>query len=165
MNTPVEPDCPETEPEVIHVPVTPATAEGGFHPDFSIVSGIHRTGNEVLESLYAKNMLPSKWTIESLLNEDLVLPDERTVRHIVALSMLDMGFLENELAPLEVVLDRAQEIGLDSLSFGDAMAVREQFIAQPDYSTGHRLGEFFIGMHPTRLAEDGGAQNSQRYSG
>ena len=150
----VEAECPETEPQVTHAAAN--TVVGFFRPDFSIVSGIHLTGESILESLYSKNILPSKWTIESLINEaDLVLSGEWKRHHIVVISMLDMGFLENEQVPLEAILERARELGLAVLSFEEAVSVREQFLAQPDYATGHRLGEFFIGMSPIRLAADG----------
>ena len=141
---------------IIGVPgVSEDLGQDGFRPDFSIVIGIHRTGEEAHRSLELNRFRISRWSSEALLNPDFPMLGEREVFHVVVISLLEMGFSENELVSLDDVLERVEEMGLLLLTPEQAVSVREQFIAQPDYTTGERLGEFFVAMKPMNLFVDG----------
>ena len=129
--------------------------QSGFRPDFSIVIGIHRTGADAHKSLEMSKFRISRWSSEALLNLDFPMSGKREVFHAVTISLLEMGFLEDELVSLETVLKKIREIGLLPLTPEQAISLREQFITQPDYSTGKRLGEFFVAMEPMDLFADG----------
>lgn len=149
-------DCLPSETESAEMPnVSEEAEQNGFRPDFSIVTGIHKTGEEAHRSLELNKFRISRWSSEALLHPDFPMSEEREVFYIVVLSLLDMGFLENELVSLERVLERVKEMDLLPLLPEQALSLREQFITQPDYTTGDRLGEFFVAMESMNLFLDG----------
>ena len=142
----IEPDCPEVEPEIIEVPVhiLPEEPEG-FRPDFTVIT-LYTNVQNFFQGLLQHNIVVSNWTREAMGSALFVLSGERRTYHIVVVSMLDMGFTES--ATYDAILERADEMGLEPTSFEVALTLREQFLAQPDRSTGNRLGEFFVAIHP-----------------
>ena len=153
ISEPVRTDTPITKVSTITTEEEPE--QNGFRPDFSIVTGVHKTGEEAHQSLDVSKFRISKWSSEALLNPDFPMSGKRETFHVVILSLLEMGFLENELVSLETVLEKVEKMDLVPLTPEQAIATREQFIAQPDYTTGERLGEFFIAMEPMNLFADG----------
>ena len=90
----------------------------------------------------------SLWSIQALGNPDFpVVPEERTVDIVVG-SRLEMGFAEGEFATLDTIYDRAKQLGLEICPVETAPQLRLQFLDQPDYTTGERLGEFFVASEP-----------------
>lgn len=153
---PMSSECPDSVTKIVQVPIVlEAPDPDGFRPDFSIVTGIHRTGEEVYRSLTANKFRVSVWSSQALLSPDFLMSGERAVYYAVVLSLLEMGFSENELVSLRDVLEKIREIGLLPLTPEQAVSLREQFVAQPDYTTGDRLGEFFVAMEPMDLFADG----------
>lgn len=156
LDDPVDSEVPDTKPEIVRVPIVlEAPDPYGFRPDFSIVTGIHQTGEEAYRSLTANKFRVSVWSSQALLNPDFPMSGEREVYHAVVLSLLEMGFSENERVSLKEVLEKIREIGLLPLTPEQVVSLREQFVAQPDYTTGDRLGEFFVAMEPMDFFEDG----------
>ena len=149
-------DSPTSRTKVVEVPVTLGDLEqDGFRPDFSIVTGVHRTGEEVHRSFELNRFRISRWSSEVLLNPDFPMSGKREVFHVVVLSLFEMGFSEDDLVSLADVLEKVREMGLLPLTPEQAVSAREQFIAQPDYTTGERLGEFFVAMEPMNFFLDG----------
>ena len=151
-----ESDGPTVRERVIYVDVSSEKrGEGFFRPDFSITTGVHRTGEEAYRSLTANKFRVSVWSSQALLNLDFPMSGEREVYYAVVLSLLEMGFSENQWVSLRHVLERIRVMGLLPLTPEQAVSLREQFVAQPDYTTGDRLGEFFVAMEPMDLFADG----------
>ena len=117
-----------------------------FHPDFTVVT-VHKTIEEVFRGLRERNIIVSGWTEEAISNH-LTLSGKREVYHIVIRSMSEIGFDEDEIVPYETILKRAKTTGLEPMTFEIALALREQFLNQPDYSTGKRLSEFIVAIDP-----------------
>ena len=126
-----------------------------FAADFTITLGTHRTGADLLKTLIEKRCMVSLWSIQALGNPDFpVVPEERTV-DIVVLSMLEMGFAAGELATLDTIYNRAKQLGLEICPVETAAQLRLQFLDQPDWTAGGRLGDFFVASEPFVLTDDG----------
>ncbi len=69
--------------------------------------------------------------------------------------MLEMGFAENEFVTLEIIYDRAKELGLETCPVETAAQLRLSFLDQPLWATGGRLGKFFVASEPFVLTPDG----------
>ena len=128
--------------------------ERDFAADFTITLGTHRTGVELLETLIEKKHKVSLWSIQTLRNQDFPVVTEEITVDIVVVSMLEMGFAEGELATLDTIYDRAKQMGLEICPVETAAQLRLQFLDQPDYTTGERLGEFFVASEPFVLTPD-----------
>ena len=74
---------------------------------------------------------------------------------IVVVSMREMGFAAGELATLNTIYSRARQMGFETCPVETAVLLRLQFLDQPDWITGERLGEFFVGSEPFVLTDDG----------
>ena len=83
-----------------------------------------------------------------------MVAEEITV-DIVVVSMLEMGFAEGELATLDTIYDRAKQLGLEICPVETAGQLRLQFLEQPDWTFGGRLGDFFVASEPFVLTDDG----------
>ena len=59
-----------------------------------------------------------------------------------------MGFSKDGFVSYNTILERANTIGLKPMTFEIALALREQFLNQPDYSTEEQLGEFVVAIDP-----------------
>ena len=142
----IEPDCPEVEPEIVEVPVLMEPEEPeGFRPDFTVIT-MYDQVQDLFRGLRQHNIVISEWTHAAMSNPLFVLSGERKTYHIVVISMSEMGFTAP--ATYDAILERAGEIGLMPMSFEIALMLREQFLAQPDRLTGHRLGAFFAAIDP-----------------
>ena len=125
-----------------------------FTADFTITLGTHRSGADLLETLIEKKHKVSLWSIQSLRNQDFPVVAEEITVDIVVISMLEMGFAEGELATLDTIYERAKQMGLEICPVETAPQLRLQFLDQPDYTTGERLGEFFVASEPFVLTPD-----------
>ena len=96
----------------------------------------------------------SLWSIQALGNPDFPVVAEEITVDIVVVSMLEMGFAAGELATLETIYERAKQLGLEICPVETAPQLRLQFRDQPDYTTGERLGEFWVASEPFFLRSD-----------
>ncbi len=145
--------CPPVEPEIIHVPITAEVVEQeGFRPDFAVIN-LYSDKQELKDSLEARKIRVSNWANAVIDDSDFVPTGDRAVYNIVVVSMLELGFLENELASYTAIVDEAAKEGLVPMPFETAVMIREQFMTQPEYMSGHRLGEFFIAIHEPKLVQ------------
>ena len=74
---------------------------------------------------------------------------------VIVTTLLEMGFLENELVTLETILKKAKKFGLEPCPPELPAQLRLQFTDQPDWSTGERLGDFFVASEAINLYDDG----------
>lgn len=146
---PVEPV--QNKPEVENEP----EKEQQFIADFTITLGTHETGADLLQSLEEGKFRTSKWSKQALSNPDFPVAEEEHQVDVFIISLLDMGFLENELVPLKAILKKGEKLGFEVCPPELAAQLRLQYIDQPDWSTGDRLGEFFVASEPVDLYDDG----------
>lgn len=66
-----------------------------------------------------------------------------------------MGFLQDELVSLDTIIKRAKKLGFDVCTPELAAQLRLQYTDQPDWSTGDRLGQFFVASEAIDLYADG----------
>ena len=129
--------------------------EVSFEPDFTLTVGTHKSGRDLLNALIEKNCRVSFWSIQALEHPDFPVSSDRMTVEIVVVSMLDLGFVDGEFATLDVIYQRAKQMGLEVCPVEAAVHIRHQFLNQPDYSTGDRLGEFFVASEPFFLTREG----------
>ena len=129
--------------------------EKDFAADFTITLGTHRSGADLLDTLLEEKCLVSIWSTQALENPDFPVAAAEITVDIVVVSMLEMGFAESELATLDTIYDRAKQMGLETCPVEIAPQLRLRFLDQPDWSTGERLGEFFVGSEPFVFTRDG----------
>ena len=128
---------------------------GRFDVDFTITLGTHRTGTDLLEALNEEKCQISVWSVQVLEHQEFPLVAEETTVDIVVLSIMELGFAEGELVSLGAIYDRAKQLGLETCPVETAAQLRLQFLDQPDYTTGDRLGEFFVASEPFILTRAG----------
>ncbi len=129
--------------------------EKDFTADFTITLGAHRSGADLLAALVEKKCKISVWSARALENPDFPVVAAEITVDIVVVSMLELGFAAGELATLETIYDRARQMGLDTCPVETAVQLRLQFLDQPDWRTGERLGDFFVASEPFILTRDG----------
>ena len=129
--------------------------EKGFAADFTLTLGIHRSGADLLERLIEEKCRVSLWSTQALENPNFPVAAAEIMVDIVVVSMLEMGFAEGELATLDTIYDRAKQMGLETCPVEIAPQLRLRFLDQPDWRTGERLGEFFVGSEPFVLTREG----------
>ena len=129
--------------------------EKDFTADFTITLGAHTSGADLLDALIEEKCRISLWSTQALENPDFPVAAEGITVEIVVVSMLEMGFAEGELATLDTIYDRAKQMGFETCPVGTAAQLRLQFLDQPDYKTGERLGEFFVASEPFVLTREG----------
>ena len=129
--------------------------EKGFAADFTVTLGTRTSGADLLQTLIEKKCMVSPWSIEALGNPDFPVVAEEITVDIVVVSMLEMGFAEGELATLDTIYNRAKQLGLEICPVETAAQLRLQFLDQPDWTTGGRLGDFFVASEPFALTPDG----------
>ena len=129
--------------------------EKGSAADFTLTLGTHRSGADLLQTLIKEKCLVSAWSKQALENPDFPVVAAEITVDIVVVSMLEMGFAEGEFATLDTIYNRAKQIGLETCPVETAAQLRLQFLDQPDWTTGERLGEFFVGSEPFVLTDDG----------
>ena len=152
-------DTPEESGEAM-MPNTDQVADDadedddGFTADFSLTLGSGLTGSEYAEEwLPERQVLVSKWSERLLTDPSFPIMERETAVGVVVLSLLDMGFLENELVTLQKILEKGEDLGLLPCPAEVAPHLRGVFLDQPDYRTGDRLGEFFVAMQPLYLVD------------
>ena len=126
----------------------------GFAADFTVTLGTHTSGADLLQTLIEKKCMVSQWSIEALGSPDFPVVAEEITVDIVVVSMLEMGFAEGELATLDTIYNRAKQLGLEICPVETAAQLRLQFLDQPDWTTGGRLGDFFVPSEPFFLPRD-----------
>lgn len=126
-----------------------------FKADFTVTLGTHRTGSDLIESLFEEKCLVSRWSVRILDNADFPVVAAETTVDIVVVSLLEMGFAADKFVTLETIYDRAKELGLETCPVETAAQLRLQFLNQPDYKTGDRLSEFFVASEPFVLMREG----------
>ena len=126
-----------------------------FTADFTLTLGTHTSGDVLLDALIEEKCMVSIWTTQALENPDFPVAAAEITVDIVVVSMLDLGFAEGELATLDTIYDRAKQLGFETCPVGIAPQLRLLFLDQPDYSSGARLGEFFVASEPFVLTREG----------
>ncbi|MYG06579.1 RNA polymerase sigma factor [Candidatus Poribacteria bacterium] len=126
-----------------------------FAADFTITLGTHRSGADLLKTLIEKKCMVSLWSIQALGNPDFPLVAEEITVDIVVVSMLELGFAEDESATLATIYASAKQMGLETCPVEIAPLLRLQFLDQPNYTTEKRLGEFFVASEPFVLTREG----------
>ena len=136
---------------------TPEDPKGAkdFTADFTLTLGTHGGGDALLDVLLEEKCMISVWSIQTLKNPDFPMVAAELTVDIVVASMLELGFAEGELATLDTIYARAKQLGLETCPVGIAPQLRLQFLDQPDYSSGARLGEFFVASEPFVLTREG----------
>lgn len=129
--------------------------EVSFEADFTITVGTHSSGTELLEALIEEKCSVSLWSMQALEHPNFQMVSEEITLEIVVVSMLDLGFAEEELATLDTIYRRAKQMGLEICPVETAAQLRLQFSDQPDWSTGDPLGEFFVASKPFFLTREG----------
>ncbi len=126
-----------------------------FDADFTVTLGPHTSGDALLEALLQEKCMISIWSLQALEHPDFPVAAAETTADIVVVSMLELGFAEGELATLDTIYGRARQLGFETCPIGVAPQLRLQFLNQPDYSSGARLGEFFVATEPFALTREG----------
>ena len=129
--------------------------ERGFTADFTITLGTHKSGADLLGTLIEEECRVSLWSRQALENPDFPVAAEKITVDIVVVSMREMGFAEDAFATLDAICDRAKQMGLETCPVETAVQLRLQFPNQPDWTTGERLGEFFVMSEPFVLTREG----------
>ena len=129
--------------------------ERDFTADFTITLGTHRSGADLLETLVEEKCRLSVWSRQALENPDFPVAAAEITVDIVVVSMRELGFAEGEFATLDTIYDRAKQMGLETCSVEAAAQLRLQFLDQPNWTTGGRLGSFFVASEPFVLTREG----------
>ena len=129
--------------------------EKGFAADFTLTLGTHRSGADLLDALIEEKFRISRWSAQALENPDFPVAAAEITVDIVVVSMREMGFAAGEFATLDTIYDRAKQMGLETCPVETAVQLRLQFLDQPDWITGERLGEFFVASEPFVLTREG----------
>ena len=126
-----------------------------FAADFTITLGTHTSGVSLLVALLEGKCDVSPWSRQALENPDFPVAAAEITVDIVVVSMPELGFAEGELATLDTIYDRAKQMGLETCPVESAAQLRLQFLDQPNWSTGARLGSFFVASEPFVLTREG----------
>ena len=129
--------------------------EKGFAADVTLTLGTYRSGAELLAALIEEKCRVSLWSAQALENPDFPVAAAEITVDIVVVSMREMGFAAGELATLDTIYARAKQMGLEMCPIETAAQLRLQFLDQPDWITGARLGEFFVASEPFVLTREG----------
>lgn len=123
--------------------------------DFTVTLGTHADGEALLGSLTKNHFRVSKWSMQALTHRDFPVEKEERQVDVIVMSLLEMGFLQDELASLDTIIKRAKKLGFEVCTPELAAQLRLQYTDQPDWSTGDRLGQFFVATEGIDLYEDG----------
>ena len=123
--------------------------------DFTVTLGTHEDGGALLDSLTQNHFRVSKWSIQALTHRDFPVEEEEQQVDVIVLSLLEMGFLQDELVSLDTLIKRAKKLGFDVCTPELAVQLRLQYTDQSDWSTGDRLGQFFVASEAIDLYADG----------
>ena len=123
--------------------------------DFTVTLGTHEDGEALLDSLTKNHFRVSKWSMQALTHRDFPVEEEEQQVAVIVMSLLEMGFLQDELVSLDTIIKRAKKLGFGVCTPELAAQLRLQYIDQPDWSTGDRLGQFFVATEAIDLYADG----------
>ena len=123
--------------------------------DFTVTLGTHEDGEALFDSLTKNHFRVSKWSMQALTHRDFPVEAEERQVDVIVMSLLEMGFLQDELVSLDTIIKRAKKLGFDVCTPELAAQLRLQYIDQPDWSTGDRLGQFFVASEAIDLYADG----------
>ena len=123
--------------------------------DFTVTLGSHEDGEALLDSLTKNHFRVSKWSIQALTHRDFPVEEAERQVDVIVMSLLEMGFLQDELASLDTIIKRAKKLGFEVCTPELAAQLRLQYTDQPDWSTGDRLGQFFVATEGIDLYDDG----------
>jgi len=123
--------------------------------DFTVTLGTHEDGEALLDALTKNHFRVSKWSIQALTHRDFPVEAEERQVDVIVVSLLEMGFLQDELVSLDTIIKRAKKLGFDVCTPELAVQLRLQYTDQPDWSTGDRLGQFFVVSEAIDLYADG----------
>ena len=126
-----------------------------FAPDFAVKIGVRESGHDLFSLLDEGGYLMGELAQQTLLHPDFPVLEERGVVRVAVISLLEMGFGIDELVTIDIILRRGEEIGLEVCPPELAAELRLKFNNQPEFSTGNRLGEFFVAHEPISLNEYG----------
>ncbi|MDE0011112.1 MAG: sigma-70 family RNA polymerase sigma factor [Candidatus Poribacteria bacterium] len=129
--------------------------EKDFAADFTLTLGTHRSGADLLAALSQEKCQVSLWSTQALENPDFPVAAAAITVDIVVVSMLELGFAEDEFATLDTIYDRAKQLGLETCPVEIAPSLRLRLLDQPDWMTGDRLSEFFVASEPFVLTREG----------
>ena len=126
-----------------------------FTADFSITLGTHTSGVSLLVALLEGQCEVSQWSRQALGNPSFPVVAAETTVDIVVVSMLELGFAADEFATIDAIYARAKQMGFEACPVETAPQLRLQFLDQPNWSTGARLGSFFVASEPFVLTHEG----------
>ena len=129
--------------------------EKGSAADFTLTLGTHRSGADLFETLIEEKCQVSLWSMQALGHSDFPVENEEITVDIVVVSMRELGFAADELATLDTIYNRAKQMELEMCPVETAVQLRLQFLDQPDWITGKRLGSFFVASEPFVLTREG----------
>ena len=123
--------------------------------DFTVALGTHEDGEALLDSLTKNHFKVSKWSIQALTHQDFPVEEAERQVDVIVMSLLEMGFLQDELVSLDTIIKRGKKLGFEVCTPELAAQLRLQYTDQPDWSTGDRLGQFFVATEAIDLYADG----------
>ncbi|MDE0011288.1 MAG: hypothetical protein OXU36_09070 [Candidatus Poribacteria bacterium] len=123
--------------------------------DFTVTLGTHENGEALLDSLTKNHFRVSKWSMQVLTHRNFPVEAEEQQVDVIVMSLLEMGFLQDELVSLDTTIKRAKKLGFEVCTPELAAQLRLQYTDQPDWSTGDRLGQFFVATEAIDLYADG----------
>ena len=123
--------------------------------DFTVTLGTHEDGEALFDSLTKNHFRVSKWSMQALTHRNFPVEEAEQEVDVIVMSLLEMGFLEDELVSLDMIIKRAKKLGFEVCTPELAAQLRLQYTDQPDWSTGDRLGQFFVATEAIDLYADG----------
>ena len=123
--------------------------------DFTVTLGTHEDGEALLDALTKNHFRVSKWSMQALTHRNFPVEEEEQQVDVIVMSLLEMGFLQDELVSLDTIIKRAKKLGFEVCTPELAAQLRLQYTDQPDWSTGDRLGQFFVASEAIDLYADG----------
>ena len=128
--------------------------------DFTVTLGTHEDGEALLDSLTKNHFRVSKWSMQALAHRNFPVEAKEQQVDVIVMSLLEMGFLQDELVSLDAAIKRAKKLGFEVCTPELAAQLRLQYTDQPDWSTGDRLGQFFVATEAIDLYADGVPKSS-----
>ena len=123
--------------------------------NFTVTLGTHEDGEALFDSLTKNHFRVSKWSMQALTHRNFPVEEAEQEVDVIVMSLLEMGFLEDELVSLDMIIKRAKKLGFEVCTPELAAQLRLQYTDQPDWSTGDRLGQFFVATEAIDLYADG----------
>ena len=144
----------ETDPVIMDQDIV-QDMEEEIVADFTVTLGTHEDGEALFDSLTKNHFRVSKWSIQALTHRNFPVEEAEREVDVIVMSLLEMGFLQDELVSLDTIIKRAKKLGFEVCTPELAAQLRLQYTDQPDWSTGDRLGQFFVATEAIDLYADG----------